>query len=167
MTIEELDAQQRIASASIRERMLLGEFKLKQNDFTIISTTPIHSNAEYDAIIQSGDTYHVEIKIRNYNLFDFPSVIIYKDKWTKLIKLENPLYINIYNDGAWCFKLNDCKEPDWYDTQSDNTTYGDNIKKVSKIEGVLQHTEGTFYRGNYPIVEALTLSKQYYLKKYC
>lgn len=141
--------------ASIRERILFQKFQENYPDFVITHISKVEGFEKWDAVINSGGTQIlVEVKVRDKKK-DWSNWIIQEDKYEALTALTSSdkailcntkaIYINIFQNGAIIWDVNNEQRPDFFIRDSKSTTTFEVNKRKDKSVAYMQNEEGTIY----------------------
>ena len=125
--------------ASIRERILFQKFQENYPDFLITHVSKVEGTEKWDAIINSGGTQIVvEVKVRDKKK-EWSNWILQEDKYSALTALTSSdkaifcgtkaIYINIFQNGAIIWDINNEQRPYFFMRDSINTTMLDKGRK--------------------------------------
>lgn len=142
--------------ASIRERLMMKEFRDARNDFEITHVSKVEGNESWDAIYTSGGTKNIaEIKVRDKTLssWDHEGWIIEEYKYNKLKEKQaqakakgndcNIIYINIFRDATVVWNL-DHTEVNFFNRDSKVMTTEAAGRKIKSV-AYLKSESGTVY----------------------
>jgi hypothetical protein len=144
--------------ASIRERILLQDFKKMYNTFKIIKVSKVESKCKWDAVILSGGVQYItECKVRD-KLKGWDRWILQQDKFEAITGLTNSIqgidlnmkgfYINFFRDGAVVWEINNEQGLEFFKRDSKTTTAYASGRKLKDCAYLLNEDGMIFHYKN-------------------